>query len=240
MNSIEKEWKKILKTIIEKGDMNKKDDSMVLEILGYHTFIKNPLRESGFLSETPEDFIKYIKGGWFNIEEYPMNGQGIAEYLEGMHDDKVVRCYEKEDGFVYSYPERLLSMRIWDEESNKLKEVNQFDVIVDRLTNNSGSNRAVAHFYNCGIDRDRVDIPCLQILQATIRNNELELHVIFRSNDIYGAWVANMFFISYVGLLLCEKLNETYPNLFFKGIDYHVTSAHIYETDFGMVNKIKL
>ena len=71
----------------------------------------------------------------------------------------------------------------------------------------------------------------MQFLQATIRGNELVLHVIFRSNDIYGAWPANMFFITYIGLMIKDAMSEKIPDLVFTGIDYHVSSAHIYETD---------
>ena len=240
MNSIEREWKKLLKTILKKGEFNTKDDSKVLEILGYHTFVKNPFLEGRFSEHSAEYFLKCIKEGWFDIEDYPMNRQGIIEYLEGVHDPKIIKCFESKDGFVYTYPERLLSMRTWNKDAHLYDTINQLDVIVDRLYENPGTNRAVSHFYNCGLDKDEVDIPCLQFIQATIRKNELVLHVIFRSNDIYGAWPANMFFLTYIGLLIFDRLKEKYPSLYFRGIEYHVTSAHIYDTDLNMVKKMKV
>lgn len=239
MNSIEIEWKKLLKTILKEGSFNIKDDSEVLEILGYHTFVKNPFLAHGFVSQSPECFLKWINNGWFDIKDYPMNRQGISEYLEGLHDKNIIECFNSKDGFVYTYPERLLSMRVWDKNSDNLILIDQLAVIVNRLRENPGSNRAVAHFYNCGLDRYEVDIPCLQFLQATIRDEKLTLHVIFRSNDIYGAWPANMFFITYIGLLICEALKNDY-SLTFEGIDYHVTSAHIYKTDLDIVKKIEV
>ncbi len=237
MNSIEKEWRKILKTVIENGVINHKDDSEVLEILGYHAFIECPM-DNFFVSNDSDSFLRFVKEGWFDAEKYPLNSQSLYQYIEGLHDNDIIKCYEKENGFVYSYPERLFSMRIWDEESSDFAEIDQFEVIIERLMDNPGTNRAVAHFYNCGIDRNRIDIPCLQFLQATIRENELVLHVIFRSNDIFGAWPSNMFFIMYIGLLIKDTLVECYPNLTFKGIDYHVTSAHIYKTDLELARGV--
>lgn len=230
MNTIEKEWRKILETILKEGTVNKKDDEEVLEILGYHSFVDCPM-DTNFVPESPDFFLEKIKEGWFDIDGYMLNSQGIAQYLEGVSDEKIIKCYKEDDGFVYSYPERLFSMRVWDEDSSGYAEIDQFEVIIERLMDNPGTNRAVAHFYNCGIDRNKVDIPCLQFLQATIRDNELVLHVIFRSNDIFGAWPSNMFFIMYIGLMLREILSEKYPALFFRGVDYHVTSAHIYKND---------
>ena len=128
-------------------------------------------------------------------------------------------------------------MRIGDKSDNNIL-VNQLDVIIKRLRDNIGTNRAVAHFYNCGLDKDEVDIPCLQFLQATVRDDKLQIHIIFRSNDIFGAWVSNMFLIMYIGLIICDSLREEHPNISFEGVDYHVSSAHIYKTDLGMAKKI--
>ena len=41
-----------------------------------------------------------------------------------------------------------------------------------------------------------------------------------------------------VGLVILDNLRDKYPALSFKGIDYHVSSAHIYETDLDAVEKI--
>ena len=236
MNYIEQEWKKLLSEIIEKGEVNRKDDSEVLEILGYNTFVKNPI--NGFTSQSADSFLQDVRKGFYDVFDYVMAGASIAEYIDGMNDDRVIRCYAHKDGFVYSYPERLLSMRTWDRVWMNYAIVNQLDVILNRLNKNIGTNRAVAHFYNCGLDRDEVDIPCLQFLQATVRNDKLRLHIIFRSNDIFGAWVSNMFLMVYIGLLICDNLKDKHPNIEFEGIDYHVSSAHIYKTDLGMAKRI--
>lgn len=140
--------------------------------------------------------------------------------------------------FIYTYPERLLhqfNVVDFDVEtkSNEFGYLNQYDVILNRLRTSSGSNRAVATLYQPGLDRERNDIPCLNWLQATIREGNLELHVMFRSNDLYGAWPANMYFITYLGLCLAKDLNVS-----FNGIHYHSSSLHIYKNNLDAVKKI--
>ena len=238
MNSIETEWRKLLNNILYDGLYSVKDGYGIKEILGYHTFISNPLDMTNVLSQKPDDFVEYIRRGYFDIEGYPMSGDGIAQYLEEFQDEKCIRPFKTEDGFVYTYPERLLSMRTYDADFDLNVEVDQLGVIFDRLIDDVGTNRAVATLYNCGLDRNEHDIPCLNWLQATIRDNKLVLHVMFRSNDIYGAWPTNMFFITYIGLLLQQSLSENYPAITFKGIDYHVSSAHIYKTDLNMAKNV--
>ena len=48
---------------------------------------------------------------------------------------------------------------------------------------------------SCRLLQTEQHIPCLNWVQATIRNNKLILHVIFRSNDCYSAFPSNMLFI---------------------------------------------
>lgn len=237
MNSVEFEWKMLLNQILEEGSINKKDDANVLEILGYHTFIPCVL-QNALIGQSSSLFRKYVKIGKYDIDGYPMSGEAIENYISEFYDLDNIFCFNKEDGFVYTYPERLLAMRSWDKDSKSYIVYNQLSIIENRLLENKGSNRAVATLYNCGLDGMSVDIPCLNWLQATIRNNELILHVMFRSNDIYGAWPSNMMFLTNLGLVLLDSLKKAYPNLVFQGIDYHVSSAHIYETDLNAVKNI--
>ena len=80
----------------------------------------------------------------------------------------------------------------------------------------------MATLYQPGRDLEREDIPCLNWLQATIRDNKLELHCMFRSNDLYGAWPSNMYLLTYLGLWLCEQFVD--EEITFKGIHYHSSS----------------
>ena len=142
--------------------------------------------------------------------------------------------------FIYTYPERLYNY-LTINGFYPLKEVeprwvDQIQQMADRLNYNKGTNRAVAVLYNPGVDSTRTDIPCLNWIQATIRDDgNLALHVMFRSNDLYGAFPSNMYLITYIGLRLAEMI--TAP-VFFEGIYYHSSSLHIYKTNLDEVKKV--
>ena len=126
-----------------------------------------------------------------------------------------------------------------DKDSN-IQFFNQIEIICNRLKENKGSNRAVATLYSAGLDKDEEHIPCLNWLQALIRDDRLILSVMFRSNDIYNAFPSNMHFITYVGLSITEKLQKYYPTLRFDGFYYQCSSAHYYtdECDYETVHNI--
>ena len=237
MESIEQTWYKILKTIKNNGQTHTKDDGDKLkEHLINHYLISNPLKKFGKQKITSEMFIKMIREGIFDIKDYPIKGDALADYVSALTDEKQIKNKNSkgENLFVYTYPERIFNMT----QRNDDFMVNQFNLMASRLIQSVGSNRAVANIYSASKDCDQKDIPCLQIIQTTIRNNELMLHVFFRSNDAYNAFPANMFLLSYLGLLLTDKLKTKYPLLTFKGINYNSSSLHIYENDYPLVEKI--
>ena len=113
--------------------------------------------------------------------------------------------------------------------------------MVERLIDDLGSNRSVAVTLDPKHDCSEEDIPCLQVLQATVRDRKLTVHCFFRSNDIFGAYYSNMYFITYIGMLLVEELNRRDPvnaNIVFDGIYYYSSSAHIYKTDYSKAKKL--
>lgn len=234
MSSLEIEWKKFLKEIINNGEKHEKDDGDILqESLINHCFIDSPLKQFGGQNITSKLFIDMIKQGVFDIDGYPLKGEALAEYVVSLDDPYMI------DGgdFVYTYAERLCGYQTIDRFGEEI-DANQLEIMEYRLLEHAGSNRAVATLYNCGLDATEQHIPCLNWVQATIRNNKLILHVIFRSNDCYSAFPSNMLFISYIGIKLVEALKEEYPNLEFEGINYNSSSLHIYQGDMEAAKKV--
>lgn len=173
-----------------------------------------------------EYYKKSIIDGRFDLDNYGLKGEALADYASAV-DNPEQLYLNGENSFVYSYPNRIFNQKSTPTSNNI---INQFDVMLERLKNNNGTNRSVATTYNPFLDFNQVDIPCLQWLQSTIRKNELTLHCMFRSNDIYGAWYGNMLFLTYYAIKLVDELNKQQNNnVLFKGIDYHATSAHIYD-----------
>ena len=232
--NIEKAWKNFLKEIINNGEKHEKDDGDILqESLINHCFIDSPLKQFGGQNITSKLFIDMIKQGVFDIDGYPLKGEALAEYVVSLDDPYMI------DGgdFVYTYAERLCNYHTVDRFGEEI-DANQLEIMEYRLLEHAGSNRAVATLYSAGLDQNEKDIPCLNWLQSTIRNNKLLLHVMFRSNDCYGAFPSNMLFLCYLGIKLTEALRENYPSLEFSGINYNSTSLHIYKADMGAAKKV--
>lgn len=254
MNNIEKQWRVFLKNIIENGIKHEKDDGdIIYESMINHCFIPNVLNQYGNQTITTELFLNMIKQGKFNMEGCPVKDLALYEYVTSLDNPEIINNKDfkkdedsenKSDKFTYTYPNRIFHMN--DRETDFF--VNQFNLMIDRLTNPkkqndkvkywNGSNRAVANIYSAPLDCDMNDIPCLNWMQVTIRNNELILHVMFRSNDCFGAFPSNMLFLTYLGLKFTDKLKEKYPLLTFKGINYNSTSLHIYNGDYEQAKKV--
>lgn len=245
MSPIEDAWKKILIKIDNQGYIHRKDDSEIKEIIDVHMYIKNPMNneispELGINLEPSKsyEYIHSISLGNYNIEGYPMKGEALAGYIDSISKSDL-------QGFVYTYPNRLLK-HFHHNDGNDGFFINQLDVCLNRLKKNLGSNRAVAVLLDPDVDSYELDstdklvddIPCWNWVQFLVRDDELNMHVQFRSNDIYNAFPANMMFLTYIGMLFTEKLNKTYPDIKFKGIYYNVTSAHYY-TDVVDEEKLK-
>ena len=242
MNSIEKTWRNFLKECINNGEWVTKDDGdEILEITDNHAFITNVADEVVMQGQAfnLDIFLKLIGVGAFNITGYPITDLALQRYVKQLDESTQINNLTDEgsSNFVYTYPERLFNVK----QSTRKGEVvyeNQVEVIVNRLREHSGSNRAVANLYMCALDKDEQHIPCLQFVGAFIRDNKLSLHILFRSNDLYGAFPSNMLFLQYLGLKITEDLKEDYPLLTFNGLYYNSVSLHIYKGDYEQAQKV--
>ena len=240
MNSIERVWKSFLKKAVDEGKWIVKDDEdNILELWDNHAFIPNIIFE--VLGNQPVSLDLFLEGigkGLFNINDYPLTDLALKSYVTSLDDeDKIYLRNSSDNPFIYTYPERLYRVKQVDRDNN-IVYCNQVETIIHRLKNSKGSNRAVANFYMCGLDRNEEHTPCLQMVQALIRDNELSLFVYFRSNDLWGAFPSNMMFLQYLGLKIVEELKEDYPSLTFKGVYYNSSSLHIYKGDYEQVKKV--
>lgn len=222
INFFEKVWKELLNEVIYNGKYTYKDDSKIKEVIGVHKQIKNPYSNS-IINISADKFASYVKKGIFDIAEYQIKGEALFDYVTSLDDEHQI--YLDDDGFIYTYSERL----------QNYNDINQLDVIINRLNKNINSNRAIAVTYNPMVDMNRQDIPCLQLIQALVRNDKLILSVYFRSNDLYGAFPSNMMFLTYLGMKIANELGVQ-----FDYIDYHCSSLHVYETDYEQALKVIL
>lgn len=227
MLTINECYKNFVKEILEDGKEAYKDnDDHILEKLGNYYHIEDPLGlkyKAKYNNITFSTMLEMIKDGEFDIEDSPIKKDALYKYVMSWYD-------ESDNGFAYTYPNRIVEHF----------DVNQALVMLNRLYENLGSNRAVAVTYDPETDYLSEDIPCLQVLQCTIRDNELSMHCFFRSNDIYGAFYSNMYFITFLGLLLRDSVNDALrgQKLGFGGVHYYSSSAHIYWNDLKAAKRL--
>ena len=223
MNIFESKWRELLEELIINHKKHVKDKTQIREIIGVHEKIDNPYKDS-MLNINHKQFAEAVKRGAFDIQDYPIKSEALYDYVTSLDQlDKIILM--DEDSFIYTYPERL---------QNYLGR-NQLIDIVSRLKHDIGSNRAVAVTFNPFIDNERADIPCLQLIQALVRNDKLILSVYFRSNDLYGAFPSNMMFLTYLGMKIANELDVK-----FDYIDDHCSSLDVYETDYQQASKVIL
>ena len=214
MNIFESKWRELLEDLIINHKKHVKDETLIREIIGVHERIDNPYKDS-MLNINYKQFAEAVKRGSFDIKDYPLKSEALYNYVTSL--DQLDKIVLDENSFIYTYSERL----------QNYQGRNQLIDIVERLKQDMGSNRAVAVTFNPFIDNERADIPCLQLIQALVRDDKLILSVYFRSNDLYGAFPSNMMFLTYLGMKIANELRVQ-----FDYIDYHCSSLHIYETDY--------
>lgn len=222
MNIFESKWRKLLEEVLLCHKEHVKDETQIREVIGVHERIDNPYKDS-MLNINYKQFAEAVKRGAFDIKDYPIKSEALFDYVTSLDDEHQI--YLDDDGFIYTYSERL----------QNYQGRNQLIDIVNRLKQDMGSNRAVAVTFNPFVDNERADIPCLQLIQALVRNDKLILSVYFRSNDLYGAFPSNMMFLTYLGMKIANELDVK-----FDYIDYHCSSLHIYETDYQQALKVIL
>lgn len=112
----------------------------------------------------------------------------------------------------------------------------QYDVVIDRLRNDSDSRQGVVTLWNPELDclPGKKDYPCTVMHQFRIRNNRLNMSVYMRSNDVWLGSAYDFFQFTRVQLAMCSVLGiepGTYA--------HHVGSLHIYANNYEAADKLK-
>lgn len=127
--------------------------------------------------------------------------------------------------FDYTYGERL---NAWGTE-----HINQIDYVIHKLRVSPNSRRAVAITWDPRKDALVDEVPCLNHFVFMTREGVLDLSVMIRSNDMYGAWPANVYAL---GELLDHVSRET--DLESGTITTLSVNAHIYEHDWEKAEQV--
>lgn len=192
-STIDDAYKDYKKLLIENGELIEDQRGDKVYQLSFHTLI----------------FDKHINniGGVYNVPiptSSKISTEGIEQYANQLLDGNI-------HDFVYTYGNRLI----------EYFNINQYDVMVDRLHEDSNSRRAVAVTYDPKSDNDMEDIPCLMMIKLTISKNKLDMGVVFRSNDIKYAFSSNMYALFNVQLYLSKQLNIPIGKFYYVCFDPH-------------------
>jgi len=123
----------------------------------------------------------------------------------------------------YTYGERLWNFPKIEGQDYKYNQIE--DVIIDYLSRYPTDRAACAPTFGIQ-DHTAKSAPCMTFIQATNVDEKLELTVYFRSHDIFGGWLLNVFGLRKLQKHIAEKLGWPMGNL-----NVYSNCAHIYDNN---------
>ncbi len=120
--------------------------------------------------------------------------------------------------FDYTYGERL---NAWGTEV-----INQIEYVIEKLKSSPVSRRAIATTWDPRKDIISDEVPCLNHFVFMTRENVLDISVMIRSNDMYGAWPANVYALGELLTYVSEKTELESGTITTLSVN-----AHIYKHD---------
>ena len=153
---------------------------------------------------TAEPMIsKCIIGGPYDLQRY------VMELVDGILDFKI------NAGWDYTYHDRF----------------NRYmPFVIGELKRNKDSRRAIISIRDNEVDSKTTDPACMQSMQFFIRNNKLDLIVLFRSNDLPEAFFFNAF-----GLIMLQQKVASELGVEVGTYTHRSNSMHCYEKDFPLL-----
>lgn len=120
----------------------------------------------------------------------------------------------------------------WPHGNGRGDGTNQIDYVVKKLTENQTSRRAVIVLFEPKGHPQMGDPPCLNEIQFLIRNEKLNMHALFRSNDMLSAWGGNAYALMRLQENVLQQINlktGENPSTYSMGwLETTSISAHIY------------
>jgi len=177
------------------------------------------------------DVLAIIKGDFSIKEFFGFKKEDVEDYLNSFFSKNKPKEVE------YTYGERLFKFTFkWVSERFKAEFnffINQIDGIVKTLSKAPFSRRAVATLWNPFLDLNSSNPPCLTQITWNIKNGKLYQTCIFRSHDIFGAYLMNALALRKLQQMIAEKLKVDTGDLIILS-----QSAHIYSNSWKNVEKL--
>lgn len=202
-NSIGRLHELVVEYILEKGcEILTEDGAATLETDAVTLFTKTPLDEPMINTKSP------IHSDFANTYAHNL-------------------VHGSESNFEYDYHTRLFD---WGKNSSvDVYRTDQIQYIIDKLAVEPNSRRAQAITWIPPDDVKLRDCPCLQHIQCKIRDNELHMSVVFRSNDMLLGAGANMYALVHLQKHILDKINlKNDSNLTMGSYTHIALIPHIY------------
>ncbi len=167
--------------------------------------------------------------------QYPF--RHIAPYCEEFTRKYLADYIEKagKERFSYLYFERLAMYGSSPHSRDQLKIMAR--ILADQIYDRISSNRNQAITWELVRDLGSTTPPCLQrIWIRHLGDQSVEVHLTWRSRDLYTAWQANL--IALVDMLNREVIHPNNCRIV-KLVDY-VDSLHIHESDIAAAEDVRL
>ena len=143
----------------------------------------------------------------------------------------------KDENVEYTYGERLFKFTLSHVPDKWAGEVestfNQIEHIIKKLRESPYTRRAVAFTWKHEIDMNSKNPPCLTQITWNVKNGLLCQTSVFRSHDIFGAWLINAFALRKLQKDISIRLGLDVGNLIIIS-----NSAHVYENNWNDVDNI--
>jgi thymidylate synthase len=208
-------WETLVRRIMQDGkEIKDERGSLTREILNIMVSIRNPLGKS------MTDYYLGNMTGIKNIrvpEGYFWSGEKLEKYSEQF-------LSKDQQGFVYTYGNRL---------RKHFHGIDQIQEAINRLRNCQESRRAISITWDPTLDSINDEVPCMILVDFKIRDGKLNTTGLWRSHDIYGAWLPNAVGLTNLALYAADELDMKVGTL-----TIHSISAHIYEVNFDDAKNI--
>lgn len=105
---------------------------------------------------------------------------------------------------------------------------NQLDKVIDQLKQNKGTRQAAISIYD-GKEQHMydTDTPCTYAVQFTILNNELNMSVYMRSNDLWFGFCNDQYCFSELQKVVAERLSIDVGWYYHHAHNFHLYNRHL-------------
>jgi thymidylate synthase len=230
-------------------------EKVVKLIMGTDEFLDITTEDGELTFEYPTPVNIHINHPWKSPLSSPslMFGQlSLDEYKEQMLTIKrlvdkpgapafsylysnLIFDFPKEHMFLVHDENKKLMRADWYRGNGRGDGTNQVQYVIDKLSASPTSRRAVISLFEpCGHPQ-MDDPPCLNHIQFMIRGGSLNMHALFRSNDMLSAWGGNAYALMHLQKYVLERVKTNIGDRFdgneklsMGSLETTSISAHVY------------